>query len=532
MYECPNCGGNLKFDITSQQLACSFCDTHMRPYDVDKETDAVETDYFETTVFTCPQCGGEIFSGDNEAASFCSFCGASTILSSRISKEKRPQYIIPFKKTKEDCKKAYEKKMRFAFFVPDELKDAKHIESFRGIYMPYWTYQLSQNQHVTLNGKKSHRSGDYVITDHYHLTGDLNALYLGYSKDASANFYDNLSETLAPFDAKELVKFTPSYLSGFYADTADVEEDVYLEEVMGLAEENSFERICKEPKFKGYDVDSGKNKNNLRSKLGTVCRTTDRTMYPVWFLSYRNKDRVAYAAVNGQTGKVAVDLPIDMKKYMFTSLILAVIIFVLLNLFLTIKPTTLMMIGCLLALGSAALYAKELNDIYKKEHFIDDLGMQETMTEEENLHEEGKKTKKKKKKMGSAKGFLKKHFITMIWFLIVFGQIGIAFFYAMAVFVWPLILTGTVICGVIGIKKCKKTGDIRKTPGFIVSMIMVGIAVVIRLINPVSDSYYYLGAVLALVAVLFNMMDVISNYNRLVMRRLPQFDRKGGDDRA
>ena len=191
-----------------------------------------------------------------------------------------------------------------------------------------------------------------------------------------------------------------------------------------------------------------------------------------------------------------------------------------------------MMIGCLLALGSAALYAKELNDIYKKEHFIDDLGMQEKIADEESLYEEGNDKKKKNKKTFSVKDFLKKHWITMIWFMVVFGQLGIMFLYAMVVLVWPLILTGTVICGVIGIKKCKKTGDIRKTPGFIVSMIMVGIAVVIRLINPVSDSYYYLGAVLALVAVLFNMMDVISNYNRLVMRRLPQFDRKGGDDRA
>ena len=42
MYECPNCGGNLKFDISSQQMACSYCDTHLDPYFVKKETDAVE----------------------------------------------------------------------------------------------------------------------------------------------------------------------------------------------------------------------------------------------------------------------------------------------------------------------------------------------------------------------------------------------------------------------------------------------------------------------------------------------------------
>lgn len=57
----------------------------------------------------CPNCGGEILSTDNTAANFCSFCGASTILTSRVSKQQRPGYIIPFSKTKEDCKQAYKK---------------------------------------------------------------------------------------------------------------------------------------------------------------------------------------------------------------------------------------------------------------------------------------------------------------------------------------------------------------------------------------------------------------------------------------
>ena len=102
MFECPNCGGNLRFDIPSQQLACDFCHTFHDPYAVTKDHDAVEQDMYDVTVFTCPQCGGELMSTENSAAEFCTFCGASTILSGRISKEKRPNYIIPFKKTKDD----------------------------------------------------------------------------------------------------------------------------------------------------------------------------------------------------------------------------------------------------------------------------------------------------------------------------------------------------------------------------------------------------------------------------------------------
>lgn len=75
MFECPNCGGNLRFDIPSQQLACDFCHTFHDPYAVTKDHDAVEQDMYDVTVFTCPQCGGELMSTENSAAEFCTFCG-------------------------------------------------------------------------------------------------------------------------------------------------------------------------------------------------------------------------------------------------------------------------------------------------------------------------------------------------------------------------------------------------------------------------------------------------------------------------
>ena len=154
MIACPNCGGNTKFDIASQQILCEFCDTKYDPYMFDnKSSDAIESQNFEVTVFTCPQCGGEILSTDDAAAGFCSFCGASTILYSRISHEKRPGYIIPFQKTKDDCKRAYAELMKKAIFAPKELKDPKYIDGFRGIYMPYWAYYFTQQGEFCINGK-------------------------------------------------------------------------------------------------------------------------------------------------------------------------------------------------------------------------------------------------------------------------------------------------------------------------------------------------------------------------------------------
>ena len=54
MYACPNCGGNLKFDIPSQQLACEYCHTQADPYSYDdKDRELFEQKDYEATAFTC-----------------------------------------------------------------------------------------------------------------------------------------------------------------------------------------------------------------------------------------------------------------------------------------------------------------------------------------------------------------------------------------------------------------------------------------------------------------------------------------------
>ena len=42
---------------------------------------------------------------------------------------------------------------------------------------------------------------------------------------------------------------------------------------------------------------------------------------------YKNNENIYYAVVNGQNGKVAIDIPIDYKRYIIFSLILSVLLF-------------------------------------------------------------------------------------------------------------------------------------------------------------------------------------------------------------
>jgi len=47
MYECPNCGGNLRYDIPSKMMACASCDSKFDPYEVSDKNGAQEQEEYE-----------------------------------------------------------------------------------------------------------------------------------------------------------------------------------------------------------------------------------------------------------------------------------------------------------------------------------------------------------------------------------------------------------------------------------------------------------------------------------------------------
>ena len=100
---CSNCSGRLIFNPASQKLECAACGSMFDPEDVRDIYADVHSKYYDTRVYTCSHCGAEVITGDSEVSTFCVYCGNPAIVFSRISKEYRPDGIIPFKVTKEDA---------------------------------------------------------------------------------------------------------------------------------------------------------------------------------------------------------------------------------------------------------------------------------------------------------------------------------------------------------------------------------------------------------------------------------------------
>lgn len=543
MYNCPNCSGNLSFDIASQQLKCDYCGTQLDPYEYEKSQDAEQSDVFGVTVFTCPQCGGEIMTTNVTAAGFCTYCGASTILDSRMREEKRPARIIPFAHTKEDCRKSYSSLVKKALFAPRELRDPAFLDRFRGIYMPYWVYNYKMEGRLGLRGTKEYRRGDYKITDHYNMSGQVSAVYEGLTHDASSSFDDTVAAAIAPFEASKMKPFTPSFLCGFYADAPDVESDLYEEDVREAICGDSLDRLSGVPEYRanGVNLPDADTFNKSLSVYGISLRPEETVCayLPVWFLTYRKNDRVAYAVMNGSTGKITADLPIDEKKYLFGSLLLAVPFFALLAFFFTLTGRMVLLLSSVLALVSLILYASEISAISDKESHAGDKGF--TFKGEKVTPDK----KSKKKDTGQKKRFPKgvKEIAAIAVFFIIYALVGMVpsfeyvtdsgmlSLYSIYAIASCVILLVTVYLAHF-FAKTETAGRhlFAHTAG---SVLAVLAAAGILIWDPVSDLWFYGGSILAALGVCLTFTGIIKKYNVLATRPLPTFyDRKGGNDRA
>lgn len=522
MYLCKVCGGNIVFDIKTQQLVCPYCGDTEDPYAREGDPkEMAKQEEFEVNVFSCPYCGGEIMSQDNEAASFCSFCGTSTTLNGRLSKEKRPKFIIPFKKTKDDCKAIYLKKLNSSPYAPNELKDERAIDSFRGIYMPYWSYHLTQDSPFSLVGTVKRKSGDKTVTEYYEVDGNVKGYYKGLSYDSSTSFEDDVSESIAPYYVKDMKYFTPSYLSGFYADMEDVPSTVYNQDVVEITNEETIRRLKNDPDFrkKGRSDMKISSSENI---IPTNIKNADNVMYPVWFMSYQKGDRVAYSTINGQTGKFAMDIPIDMKKYLLYTTIASIPIFIvlLLSMFaMSLQQTFYSFLLIVFSYLITFIHSSQLFNVINQHNNFSDKG---------SLYKETKNNFVMRKTKG---GWLK-----VVYMVGIFAALGIIFsedveITTIAIFV-PLIATIVQFISICTMYKNRKLsgekfslmGDTFIVLFTLVMAILMGFES-IPIIHPLLNTIMAGSCALTLI-------NIIKRYNLYSTRKLPQFNKTGGDNRA
>ena len=336
-YKCPCCDGALSFDSSIQKMKCPYCDTELE-VEALKELDEVlkqeqnseynwsnqpQTQWSEAETenirsFVCNTCGGEIVGDMNTAATNCPYCDNPVVMSSQFTGTLRPDLVVPFQVNKEQAKAGLEKHMRKKPLLPKLFKSKNRIESIQGLYVPFWLFDTQANATIRYHATDvtcwSDANYNYTRTSHYSLLRAGSLCFDNVPVDGSSKMDNDLMESIEPYDLSKAVDFQTAYLAGYLADKFDVDADeckLRANDRIRVSTESAFAATTSRyttaiPEHTNIQLENGQARYGL---------------LPVWILTTNYNNKRYTFAMNGQTGKMVGDLPIDWKlfwKYVLT----------------------------------------------------------------------------------------------------------------------------------------------------------------------------------------------------------------------
>ena len=341
-HKCPACTGPLHFSGASGMLECDYCGSKFTIEEIEKlyaEKEAEAAENLEVNeakkekekaefaamgiewsdeeikgmkVYNCPSCGAELICDSTTAATSCPYCGNPTVIPGQFSGGLKPDLVIPFKLNKDQAVAALEKYYKGKVFLPKAFKEHNHIEEIKGVYVPFWLCDGNAKGNALFSGAnvRSWHDGDYDITEttYFDVMREGNIDFEKIPVDASTKMPDEHMDAIEPFDYRELKPFSTAYLPGFFADKYDVSQNDSFERISKRAENSIREELRKT--VVGYSMISTKNEYYDFENKGIKY-----ALMPVWMLSTKWKGQNFLFAMNGQTGKLVGDLPVDKGKF-------------------------------------------------------------------------------------------------------------------------------------------------------------------------------------------------------------------------
>ena len=516
MAKCKQCGSDVSFNPATQLLHCSACGAD-EAINTNTMLEAEQRDYDNVKEYVCPQCGGSIYTTNSTAATFCSFCGTSVVLECRDAEYVAPDSIIPFRVTEDEAKSAYLAKVKRSLFAPGYLKSDTKVEKTRGIYMPYQVARYHGEGRAAITSLHHRTSGNYDITETMRDTMHAK-VEMDVSKDALHEFSDIISEGIAPFDLDDTKAYSSAYLSGFYADKADMGKDIVEGEVAQEVRE-----LCENAVVK--KAIRGNQLKRVEAMPHVKCDKAETVLCPVWFISNQQPNgSISYAAVNGQTGAVAAEIPIDKKKFLIVSGIVSLITYLILILTTSFTPHyAISVIGALALIAAYVLY-EEAEELYVH-----------------NKELEGIAVPVKRSKISKP---ITSGAIFIICFI---GWVPTIF---LLMVLYELFnIAGLILAGLTAMllfkKWLRRSSLFQKVFGrdydvpkgalvkYIIKPIIAAVfSFLVFLINPVQDWVQYLSAAIVFVLTLWSFLDIIKVHNQMTSRKPAQLMKRGGDECA
>ncbi len=330
-FKCPCCDGSIEFNSSLQKMKCPYCDSEFEletlisygeelkndgnddmQWDASAGQQWLEDETTGLRIYVCESCGGEIVGDANLAATACPFCDSPVVMKGQFAGDLKPDLVIPFKLDKKAAKEALRRHYEGKRLLPKPFKDENHIDEIKGIYVPFWLFDADADANIRYKATKVRSWSDshyvYTETSYFHVARGGNLGFQNVPVDGSTKMDDLLMESIEPYDLKDGVDFNTAYLAGYLADKYDVDSEQSItraNERIKRSTEDAFAATVR-----GYatvmPVSSSVRLQNGKARYA---------LYPVWLLNTNWNGKKYTFAMNGQTGKLVGDLPMDKGAY-------------------------------------------------------------------------------------------------------------------------------------------------------------------------------------------------------------------------
>ena len=330
-FKCPCCGGAIEFDSSSQQMKCPYCDSEFEPeviasYNAEVSADREDDMNWQTDaggiwqegeaeglrVYVCNSCGGEIVGDENTAATSCPYCNNPVVMKGMLSGELKPDLVIPFKLDKKAAKEALKKHYEGKPLLPKIFKSENHIDEIKGIYVPFWLFDTDSEANVRYRATKvrmwSDSNYNYTETRYFAVKRSGSLGFENVPVDGSTKMADDLMESIEPYDMSEAVDFETAYLAGFFADKYDVGATESIERANQRIKRSTEDVFAST--VNGYATVVTEH-SSVRFNNGSA----KYALLPVWILNTTWNGEKYTFAMNGQTGRMVGNLPMDKSAY-------------------------------------------------------------------------------------------------------------------------------------------------------------------------------------------------------------------------
>ena len=330
-FKCPCCDGAIEFDSTVQKMKCPYCDSEfeleaLQAYDEELNSQPQENMTWDTApgnewsegeqeglrVYTCQTCGGEIVTDETTGATECPYCGNPVVMTGQFAGDLKPDLVIPFKVDKKAAVDMLNKFYGGKKLLPKAFRDQNHIKEVKGLYVPVWLFDTDADANVRYKATRTRSWSDsdynYTETSYFSVTRGGSLGFADVPVDGSTKMDDTLMESIEPFDLSAAVDFQTAYLSGYLADKYDVDADASIQranERIRRSTEDAFAATVQ-----GYTT--------VMPTATSIRLQNGRARYallPVWILNTQWNGQKFTFAINGQTGKIVGDLPVDKGAY-------------------------------------------------------------------------------------------------------------------------------------------------------------------------------------------------------------------------